>query len=209
MPAASTLPRSCRKPPSLPRICQISEYHCGPAVLQMLLAQHGVVASQERLTDLADVAKTIGEYGTRVDQLARAVAWLREGVRLWYKTHATADDLTALVCGHRCPAGVEWQGCFEDSEAEEDFSEGDYGHYSVVISVDRRRELITLRDPYPEFCRTDRVFSLSWFIGRWWDVNLKPNPKTGRLRPVEDRRMLFVITGKRARFPEQLGMTQG
>ncbi|NLE74611.1 MAG: hypothetical protein GX604_08305, partial [Actinobacteria bacterium] len=55
----------------------------------------------------------------------------------------------------------------------------------------------------------DRVFPLDWFIGRWWDVNLKPNPKTGRLRPVEDRRMLFVITGKRARFPVRLGMTQG
>lgn len=209
MPAESTRPRSCHKPSALPRICQISEYHCGPAVLQMLLAQHGVVATQERLTDLADVAKTINVHGTRVDQLARAVAWLREGVCLWYKTHATADDLAEIVCGHRCPAGVEWQGLFEESEADEDVVEGDYGHYSIVISVDRRRGLITLRDPYPDFCRQDRVFRLDWFISRWWDVNLAPTPGSRRLRPVEDRCMLFVITGESARFPATLGMTRG
>lgn len=206
MPTASTTPRSCRKPPRLPRICQISEYHCGPAVLQMLLAQHGVLASQERLTDLADLAATIGEHGARVDQLARAVAWLREGVCLWYKTRASADDLTALVCGHRCAAGVEWQGLFEESEADEDFAKNDYGHYSVVTRVDRHSGLITIRDPYPDFWREDRVFRLDWFISRWWDVNLAPAPGTGRLRPVEDRRMVFIITRERARFPTSLGM---
>ncbi len=209
MPAESTPPRSCRKPPGLPRVCQISEYHCGPAVLQMLLAQHGVVANQQYLTELADVAATIKTRGTRVDQLARAVAWLRAGVCLWYKTHTSAEDLVAVVCVHRCAAGVEWQGLFEESEADEDFMAGDYGHYSVVTCVDRRRGLITLRDPYPRFWRADRVFRLDWFISRWWDVNLAPAPGTGRLRPVEDRRMLFVVTGERARFPAALGMTRG
>ncbi len=209
MPAESIPPRSCREPPGLPRICQISEYHCGPAVLQMLLAQHGVIANQQYLTELADVAATIGEYGARVDQLARAVSWLRAGVCLWYKTHTSADDLAAVVCGQRCAAGVEWQGFFEESEEDEDFVTGDYGHYSVVTCVDRRRGRITLRDPYPDFWRADRVFPLDWFISRWWDVNLAPAPGTGRLRPIEDRRMLFVIAGEHADFPAALGMTRG
>ena len=209
MPAESTPPRNCGEPPGLPRICQISEYHCGPAVLQMLLAQHGVVANQQYLTELADVAATIKARGTRVDQLARAVAWLREGMCLWYKTHTSVEDLVAVVCDHRCAAGVEWQGLFEESEADEDFVTGDYGHYSIVTCVDRRRGLITLRDPYPDFWRADRVFRLDWFISRWWDVNLAPAPGTGRLRPVEDRRMLFIVTGERARFPAALGMTRG
>ena len=209
MPAASMAPQERCKLPALPRICQISEYHCGPAVLQMLLSQCGVTADQQRLTELADVAATIAAYGARVDQLARAVAWLREGVRLWFKKNATEDDLIAIVCRRGWAAGVEWQGFFEESEADEDFDERDYGHYSVVMRVDRPRGLITLRDPYPDFCREDRVFPLDWFVGRWWDVNLMPAPGTGRMRPIEDRRMLFVVTSKHARFPRELGMVQG
>jgi len=193
----------------LPRACQISEYHCGPAVLQMLLGQWGGAANQERLTDLAQVATTIKKHGTRVDQLARAVAWLREDVMLWYKDRATTDDLIALVCKYHCPAGVEWQGLFEDSEEDEDFEEGDYGHYSIVTDIDQERGLITLRDPYPDFCHKDRVFKLDWFVKRWWDVNPVPLPGSRRYRRIKDRNMLFVVTGKHARFPALLGMTRG
>jgi hypothetical protein len=209
MPAKSTPLTSGCKPLALPRIRQISEYHCGPAVLQMLLGQRGVAADQERLTELADVAATIKTHGARVDQLARAVAWLRAGVCLWYKNHATPEDLVAVVCGYRCPVAVEWQGFFEDREEDEDWEEGDYGHYSIVTRIDRRGGLITLRDPYPDFWREDRVFRLEWFIRRWWDVNEVPAPETGALRLVEDRRMLFIVTGERARFPAFLGMTRG
>ena len=103
MPAKSTPLNSGCKPLALPRIRQISEYHCGPAVLQMLLGQRGVAADQERLTELADVAATIETHGARVDQLARAVAWLRAGCCLWYKDHASAEDLVAVVCALPLP----------------------------------------------------------------------------------------------------------
>lgn len=207
---AESIPlRRCREVRNLPRVCQISEYHCGPAVLQMLLGHCGIHARQEHLTELADVAATIGSYGARVDQLARAVAWLNEGVRLWYKNCATAEDLIAVVCHYHWPAGVEWQGLFEDSEADEDFSEGDYGHYSIVTCVNQRRGLITIRDPYPDFWHTDRVFRLAWFMQRWWDINATPVPGKGALRLVEDRRMLFVVTEERASFPAALGMIRG
>lgn len=209
MPVESIRLSSSCQPLALPRVRQISEYHCGPAVLQMLLGHCGVTADQERLTELADVAATIETHGARVDQLARAVAWLRAGVRLWYKTDASVADLVAVVCRHHYPAGVEWQGFFEDSEDQEDFEAGEYGHYSIVTRIDQRRGLITLRDPYPDFWREDRVFRLEWFIRRWWDVNLAPAPEIGALQPVEDRRMLFVVTGARARFPLSVGMTRG
>ncbi len=209
MPAESIPPRSGCKPLTLPRVRQISEYHCGPAVLQMLLGYCGVSADQEHLTELADVAATIATHGARVDQLARAVAWVRAGVRLWYKNHATAEDLVAVVCGHRHPAGVEWQGFFEASEEDEDFEDGDYGHYSIVTQIDLRRQLIVIRDPYPDFWQVDRVFPLAWFIGRWWDVNAAPAPEDGALRLIEDRHMLFVVAPKDAQFPLALGMTQG
>lgn len=209
MPVESELVRTGCEPLALPRIRQISEYHCGPAVLQMLLAHRGVAADQERLTELADVAATIATQGARVDQLARAVAWLRAGVCLWYKDHASPADLATLVCRYRCPAGVEWQGFFEDREEDEDFANSDYGHYSIVTRIDRRSGLITLRDPYPDFWRADRVFRLEWFIRRWWDVNPVPAPEIGAERLVEDRRMVFIVTGERARFPASLDMTRG
>ena len=176
--------------------------------MQMLLAHCGVRANQERLTELAEIEATIGVHGARVDQLAQAVARLREGVCLWHKDEATVDDLVAVVCGRRHPAGVEWQGFFEASEEDEDFEEGDYGHYSIVTQIDPRRDRITLRDPYPAFCAEDRVFGLDWFVRRWWDVNLVRTSPKGRLEPVEDRHMLFVVTGERARFPAALGMTR-
>ena len=46
---------------------------------------------------------------------------LRAGVCLWYKNQASAEDLVAVVCRYRCPAGVEWQGFFEDREEDEDW----------------------------------------------------------------------------------------
>lgn len=174
----------------------------------MLLAQRGVAANQDRLTELAEIETTISVHGARVDQLARAVERLREGVCLWRKDRTTLADLAALIRDYRTPAGVEWQGLFEDDEADEDFAAADYGHYSIVTRIDPQRNSLTLRDPYPDFCHKDRVFAMDWFVSRWWDVNLAPAPATGILRPVEDRRVMFVVAGERARFPARLGMTR-
>jgi hypothetical protein len=125
------------------------------------------------------------------------------------QNHASAADLAAVVRRYRCPAGVEWPGFFEEREADEDFAETDYGHYSSVTRVDRRHGLITRRDPCPDFWREDRVLRLDWFIRRWWDVNAAPVSETGTLRLVKDHHMLFVVTGERAHFPALLGMTRG
>lgn len=209
MPTTSTRPHRPPAEAGLPRVCQISEYHCGPAVLQMLLARCGVHADQERLTELAHVQSSIELHGVRVDQLAAAVRALRAGVRLWCKERAGVDDLIALLHVHRCPAGVEWQGLFEEREEDEDADEGDYGHYSIVTAIDPQRNRIALRDPYPEFCAADRRFALDWFVTRWWDVNLRPLGRSGALTYVEDRRLLFVVADKAATFPAALGLRLG
>ena len=106
------------------------------------------------------------------------VAWLRAGVCLWYKNRASVEDLVAVVCRYRCPAGVEWQGFFEEREEDEDLDTGDYGHHSIVTRIDPARADHAAR-PYPDFWREDRVFRLEWFIKRWWDVNVVPAPDIG------------------------------
>ncbi len=197
--------RRRRKFPPLERMYQVSESHCGPAVLQILLARLGVEASQEQLTELADARDTIESHGTRIDQLALALRRLNAGARFWYKDHATVEELTAVVSHHHYPAGVEWQGLFEDREEDED-EEGDYGHYSIVTRIDRRRGLVHILDPYKDFYRQDRIFALSWFAGRWWDTNEVIDPETGQPQVVEDYHVNFVVTPKQARFPASLGM---
>ena len=208
MPAKSTPLSAAGQPLALPRIRQISEYHCGPAVLQMLLGQRGVVADQERLTELADVAATIKTNGARVDQLARAVAWLRGGVCLWYKNHATPEDLVAVVCGHRCPAGVEWQGFFEDREEDEDWMKATTA--TTTRDADPSAERADHAPRPLDFCVMLRVFRLEWFIKRWWDVNEAPAPEDRRT--AAGRRPPHAVChhrGTRARFPASLGMTRG
>src|SRR5512141_3373320 len=115
---------------------QISEHHCGPAVTQMLLENIGVAATQEQITDAAGATATIVEHGTRVDQLAKAVNDLAPGARLWYKEHATLRDLKYVLEEVKFPAGVEWQGIFDDDPEDED---DDYGHYSVIAHIDEER----------------------------------------------------------------------
>jgi len=67
----SNLPSDPKKFSRLRWIQQITENHCGPAVLQMLLENIGVNASQQEITEAAGATHTIETLGTRVDQLAK------------------------------------------------------------------------------------------------------------------------------------------
>jgi hypothetical protein len=174
-------------------------------VLEVLLARLGVEAHQERLVELALAGGTLESHGTRVDQLAVATRRLEAGVCFWYKNHSTPEDLITLVSRYHFPVGVEWQGLFEDSEEEEAEGE-DYGHYSIVTHIDRRRGLVTIADPYMDFCHGDRIFSYDWFVKRWWDTNEITDPLTGEQRLLEDYHMMFVVARQRVRFPARLGM---
>lgn len=194
--------------PQLKRVRQISESHCGPAVLQMLLSHLGINVSQEELTRVINAESFIHDRGLRVDELARATSIVAPNTQFWYKDHSLTDDLVTLVRDFQWPTGVEWQNLFYNTVEEEyEDTEGeqyDFGHYSVVVAIHPEENLIVHADPYPEFAGQNRYFSLDWFESRWWDVN--PVTLFGKTEEVLDERMMFVITQKGTFFPKALGM---
>jgi hypothetical protein len=187
------------------RFTQISESHCGPAVIQMLLSNLGIEVSQEAIASAGGAAGLIDQSGMRVDQLARAVRLLAPHAQFWYKANASLSDLYRLVTDIRYPVGVEWQGLFED-RLEDESDEGDYGHYSVVIIVDEKNREVVIVDPYKDFRDQDRLFDLNWFITRWYDYNEYEDPVTKKKQTLEDRQVLFIITPDDETFPRELGM---
>jgi len=190
---------------------QISESHCGPAVIQMLLANLGIEVSQEAIAEAAGVTATIDEHGTRFDQLAQSVHKLAPDVQFWVKDHADISELVAILNEREYPVGVEWQGLFEtmDEIMEDDDTEDeetDYGHYSIVSYIDPDNRQLIIVDPYKDFINQDRIFPIRVFRRRWWDTNEIIDPDTGRSRLVEDRRLMFILTPKSETFPLELGM---
>ncbi len=187
------------------RFTQISESHCGPAVIQMLLNYLGIEVTQEAVAEAGGASELIELQGMRVDQLGRAVQRLAPQTRFWYKDHSTLEELVRTVKDYGYLVGIEWQGVFEDT-LEEETQDGDYGHYSVVSMVDSKNQTLVIVDPYKDFRAQDRIFTFDFFITRWWDTNELPDPLTGKGHLVEDRQMMFTITPQSVRFPQQLGM---
>lgn len=200
----SNIPPDPKRFSLLRRIEQISENHCGPAVIQMLLENIGVKKTQEEITEAAGATNTIIEHGTRVDQLARAVHELAPGIRLWYKEQATLEDLIYVLEECKYPAGVEWQGLFDEAGDEED--EEDYGHYSILAHIDQAKDELIVVDPYKDFVEQDRILSINLFLRRWWDYNEVQNPKTGKKRFKKDKQLFFVVTPLAVSFPTELKM---
>ena len=97
-------------------IQQITENHCGPAVIQMLLENIGVNVTQQEIPEAVGATKTLETHGTRVDQLAKAVNQLVPIARLWYKEKASLDDPEYVLDVCKYPVGVEWQGLFDDMD---------------------------------------------------------------------------------------------
>lgn len=204
---------------------QISESHCGPAVIQMLLSNIGIEVTQEDVAEAGRATSLIEMNGMRVDQLALAVARLAPQAVFYYKDHSTMDELARIVIDYRTPVGVEWQGLFddeededeEDDEEETEAPEGslmedsetedeDYGHYSLVVQAYRRRRQLLIADPYKDYFSQTRVFDFDVFEKRWYDFNEVPDPVSGKSVLVEDRNMMFVVVRRNVLFPRRLGM---
>lgn len=183
------------------RVTQISEAHCGPAVLQMLLETVGVKTDQATITSAAGATETIDEYGTRLDQLALACQRVAPQVQFWYKHFATLEDIKYLL-SRGIPVGVEWQGLFyksleeeaADSDDDEDGDQTDYGHYSVIVFFDDENDQLVIVDPYKDFTNRDRIFDVQTFLRRWWDNNEIRDEQTGRVQMVNDTHLLFFVT---------------
>ena len=196
-------------PPSDPKkfsrlrwIQQITENHCGPAVLQMLLENIGVNASQQEITEAAGATHTIETLGTRVDQLAKAVQELVPIARLWYKEKADLDDILFVLEEAKYPVGVEWQGLFEDMDGDDD----DYGHYSIIAHIDKAKDELIIVDPYKDYIDQNRIIRISTFQDRWWDFNEVKDPQTGEKTFKKDEELFFVVVPLAVTFPAELGM---
>lgn len=190
---------------------QISESHCGPAVIQMLLSHLSVDVRQEDIAELGGAASLIELAGMRVDQLALAVKKFAPLLDFWFKEHAALQELIALVSVHHYPVGVEWQGLFEDEEDDEDpddaeTEDDDYGHYSVVTHVYPRKRQLVIADPYKDYISQARIFTFQEFEARWYDYNEIIDPHTGRPNLIEDYHMMFIITPPGEVFPFKYGM---
>jgi ABC-type bacteriocin/lantibiotic exporter with double-glycine peptidase domain len=206
------MPKKSSKPRfnfNQPQFMQISESHCGPAVIQMILNHLGIDVTQEEVAEMGGAASLIELNGMRVDQLALAVKKLAPTVDFWYKENSTLQELVNLIVVHRYPVGVEWQGLFDDTDDDDDDREtGDdeYGHYSVVTHVHPRKRQLIIADPYKSFISQARVFDFEEFEERWYDYNEVTDPDTGQPRLVEDFHMMFIITPPGEVFPYKYGM---
>jgi hypothetical protein len=189
--------------------------------MQMLLSNLGIDVTQEEVAEAGGAASLITLNGMRVDQLARAVNRLAPQVLFYYKDHASLEDLARVVNDYRHPAGVEWQGLFEDEPgqkpaahnedqagllADSESEEDDFGHYSLVMRADRRRRRLIIADPYKDYFSQARVFSFEAFERRWYDFNEVPDPVSGQPLLVEDDHLFFIVVRRIVQFPQRIGM---
>lgn len=187
---------------TIKRVCQISESHCGPAVLEMLLSYLGKRRTQKTITKYCRVKSSIHGKGARVDQLSRAVKRMYPNLTLWYKKNSRITDVKKLINIFRYPVGVEWQGLFE---FEEESGDDDLGHFVVVIGFDKKEKRIVFADPYKHYCKRNRILNVNNFVRRWWDIN-EVKSKNGNKRKVKDKKLLFIVLPSEEQFPKELGM---
>ena len=198
----SNPPQDPKRFSRLRRIEQITENHCGPAVMQMLLENIGITAAQEEITEAAGATLTIATHGTRVDQLAKAVQQLAPIAKLWFKEKASVEDLEYVLDVCKFPVGVEWQGLFDDMDDDDE----DYGHYSIIAHIDKAKDEVIIVDPYKDFVDQSRIVRMSTFLNRWWDFNEVKDPDTGEKTFKKDEQLFFVVAPLSVTFPAELGM---
>ncbi len=192
-------------PKKLKIIAQITEAHCGPAVVQMLLKHIRRNVSQEEVVKAGRAKGKLKTHGMTVQEMAKAVNKLVPDVTFWYKDKATLKDMTTIIHKHKHPVGVEWQGIF-GSPGSFGESDSDPGHYSIVVSVHKPKNEINIVDPY--YPKERRTISLMRFLRRWWDTNEIKKRMAKRKKNVKDYHMLFIITSKKATFPQDLNMVK-
>jgi hypothetical protein len=198
----SNHPLDPKKFSRLRRIEQITENHCGPAVMQMLLENIGVNVTQEEITEAAGATHTIESHGTRVDQLAKAVHQLAPIAKLWYKEKGRLEDLEYVLEECKFPVGVEWQGLFDDMDNDDE----DCGHYSIISHIDQVKDELIVVDPYKDFVDQNRIVKMGLFLNRWWDFNEVKDLETGEKTIKKDDQLFFVVAPLSVAFPIELGM---
>lgn len=190
--------------PKLPRVAQITNSHCGPAVLEMLLGNLGVKITQDQVVEAAHLSiKKLNKDGMTVEEMAVAAAALEPDVQFWMKNNATLPELRQIMIDYKYPVGVEWQGEFLQ------YADDETGHYAIVTNIDDWDGTITLADPFKPFSKKDRTLTLTRFEELWWDENKVRDLVRDKMVNVKDYHMIFIITPKKESFPRELKMVRG
>lgn len=204
-PSSSNIPF-----PNFERIHQRTASHCGPACLTMFTRFLGKNIDQDQFVEEAGLNwDQFLKYGMTIHDMARAINILAPDLVFWYKTDVSISELARITEEFKYPVGVEWQGVFdgeddfEDQYSDDDYEDDDEGHYSVVVHVSTKENLIRLIDPY---FGKDKEYSIREFENRWWDENVVVDPRTNRQKDEYDNHLVFLVTPKGVSFPEELGM---
>lgn len=196
----------------LPKVTQITDSHCGPAVLQVLFSHLKKTFTQDEIVSVARIKSRIKKDGMRPNYMADAVMKLAPDCQFWFKQHATSRDLSLLVNTYKWPVGVNWQNLFYATPEEElDDTDGnvgkyDFGHYSVVVGINEEKDQLIVADPFHEYSSKPRLFSLKWFKKRWHDDSHIIDRKTKKKDSIWTKRFIFVVAPKDATFPKKLRM---
>jgi RimJ/RimL family protein N-acetyltransferase len=187
---------------------QITDSHCGPAVVKALLGFNKVNVSQDEVVNAARVNATLAKHGMRPAQIALAVKRLAPEMKFLFKQQTTARDLEKLVHKYKIPVAINWQGLFYGSVAEEKLKSktNEAGHYSVVIDLNSKEDQVVIDDPYSEYFEIPRVFSYKWFKSRWWDTDELFDIKGHSKNILKTKKLIFIIVPKHMEFPASLGL---
>jgi hypothetical protein len=184
--------------PTLHRVRQLTDDHCGPAVVEIMASYIGINVDQDAIVLAAGAKQSIKKRVMTMAEIGTGFIKLFPECTFWFKHKATVHDLDKLVNQFHYPIGVEWQGDFGKYAYKDD------GHYCVITAIDITQNIIVLSDPFYYFSGKDRTFQLDNFIGRWWDINDIIDPITLTVTPVKDTRLLFFLTKKEQIFPQEL-----
>jgi ABC-type bacteriocin/lantibiotic exporter with double-glycine peptidase domain len=189
--------------------CQITDSHCGPAVIQTYLSFYGINVTQNEVVTATRTKSKVIRYGFRPVNIAKAIEKLAPDYQFWFKQYATKEDLDTLIHTHHLPVGVNWQGLFYDTVELEKIHkpEGDNGHYAVVIDIDLKKDEIVIADPFSEYCHTPRIFSCSWFETRWWDYDEVKEQSSQEKIFIHTRQLLFVVLPKGSPLSSELNLS--
>lgn len=133
----------------IPFFAQETEYYCGPAVMQMILAAHGATATQE---EIARAAYTNPEVGTLPEALVTTLQGFGRVVDA--KQHRTIAELEHALTEDKIVVVL-----FIEPEEEVD-------HYALLKEI--RDDLVVLIDPDARSGTTEMV--KAEFERRWKDV---------------------------------------
>lgn len=129
----------------LNRARQITEYSCGPAAVQSVLAYWGQEVDQPKLME---VFRTTEEVGTHPEDMVAGLRTL--GLDAEMKENCTVDDLAEFTSkfGPVIALGQVWRSQSAGLAATDDWGSG---HYFIVLGVDA--ENVYCQDPYLGMCK--------------------------------------------------------